>query len=76
MCLPTHGTYTNSHKFELEMATLDDKTVRMAHSEDVESGRPSKDMTERKASLKHADRALAIVGDQRVELTDEDVSQC
>ena len=55
------------------MATLDDKTVRMAHAEDAESGRQSKDVVERRASLKHADRALAIVGDERVELTDEDV---
>ncbi|KIW28356.1 uncharacterized protein PV07_08028 [Cladophialophora immunda] len=54
------------------MATFDDKTVREAHAEDVESGRASKDITERRASLKHADRALAIVGDQRVELTEED----
>ncbi|KIW74935.1 hypothetical protein Z517_11706 [Fonsecaea pedrosoi CBS 271.37] len=55
------------------MTTFDDKTLREAHAEDVESGRLSKDIiTERRASLKHADRALAIVGDQRVELTEED----
>ena len=56
------------------MAALDDKTVKMAHAEDVESGRASKDIIDRRASLKHADRALAIVGDERVELTEEDVS--
>ncbi|KAJ9611639.1 hypothetical protein H2200_004823 [Cladophialophora chaetospira] len=54
------------------MANFDDKTVKMAHAEDVESGRVSKDVIDRRASLKHADRALAIVGDQRVELSDED----
>jgi hypothetical protein len=45
----------------------------MAHAEDVESGRQSKDIIERRVSLKHADRALAIVGDERVELSEEDV---
>ncbi|KAL2410373.1 putative transporter [Exophiala dermatitidis] len=57
------------------MASLDDKTAPMAHNEDVESARrPSKDSISqnRKASVKHGDRALAIVGDQRIELTEED----
>ncbi|KIX01113.1 uncharacterized protein Z518_10179 [Rhinocladiella mackenziei CBS 650.93] len=54
------------------MAALDEKTVRMAHDEDVESGPVSKEIVERRVSVKHGDRALAIVGDQRVELTEED----
>jgi hypothetical protein len=59
------------------MANLDDKTAHLAHSEDVESGRLSKDIIQqqRRESVKHGDRALAIVGDDRVELTEEDVSQ-
>lgn len=57
------------------MANLDDKASHMAHSEDVESGRLSKDhFQQRKESVKHGDRALAIVGEGRVELTEEDVS--
>lgn len=55
------------------MASLDDKAVKMAHAEDVESGHANYIM-ERRASLKHADKAQALVGDERVELTDEDVS--
>jgi hypothetical protein len=55
------------------MAAFDDKTEKMAHAEDVESGRQSKDIIDRRVSLKHADRALAIVGDERVELSEEDV---
>lgn len=60
------------------MASLDDKTAPMAHNEDIESARnPSKDSIsqDRKASVKHGDRALAIVGDQRIELTEEDVCE-
>lgn len=58
------------------MANLDHKTAQLAHSEDVESGRLSKDNIEqRRESVKHGDRALAIVGEDRVELTEEDVSQ-
>ena len=45
----------------------------MAHSEDVESGPHSKDDIMRRESVKHGDRALDLVGDQRVELTDADV---
>lgn len=57
------------------MANLDDKAGHLAHSEDVESARFSKDIIQqRRESVKHGDRALAIVGDQRVELTEEDVS--
>lgn len=52
------------------MATPDDKIKPMAHDEDVESGRPSKDTVARV----HGDRALAIVGSGRVELSEEDVS--
>jgi hypothetical protein len=56
------------------MAAVDDKTVRMAHEEDIEHGRGSRpSYTDRSASLKHADRAFALVGDHRVELTEEDV---
>lgn len=55
------------------MATFDDKTVGMAHAEDIESGHPSKGSVDSQAARKHADRALAIVGDERVELTEEDV---
>ncbi|KEF62469.1 uncharacterized protein A1O9_00441 [Exophiala aquamarina CBS 119918] len=55
------------------MANLDDKAAHLAHSEDVESGRPSKDnIQQRRESVKHGDRALAILGDDRVELTEED----
>ncbi|KAK4946514.1 hypothetical protein LTR10_014366 [Elasticomyces elasticus] len=50
------------------MAIPDDKTRQMAHSEDVEPGRPSTNMVERL----HGDRALAIVGSGRIELTEED----
>ena len=56
------------------MAAFDDKSGQMAHAEDVESRGMSKDVIDRRASLKHGDPALAIVGDERVELTDEDVS--
>lgn len=57
------------------MANLDDKANHMAHSEDVESGRLSKDhFQQRRESVKHGDRALAIVGEGRIELTEEDVS--
>lgn len=54
------------------MANPDDKTSHMAHSEDVESARYSKDEI-RRASYKHGDRALAILGEDRVEVTEEDV---
>lgn len=57
------------------MANLDDKASHLAHSEDVESGHLSKDsIQQRRESVKHGDRALAIVGDERVEVTEEDVS--
>ena len=56
------------------MAMPGDKTLQMAHAEDVESGHYPKDGANHRQSTKHGDRALAIVGDQRVELTDEDVS--
>ena len=52
------------------MATSDDKTRPMAHKEDVEPARPPKDVVERA----HGDRALAIIGSGRIELTEEDVS--
>lgn len=54
------------------MAIHNEKTLDMAHAEDIESA-TSKDVMERRASLMHGDRALAIVGDERVELTEEDV---
>jgi hypothetical protein len=52
------------------MAMLDDKRTPMAHDEDVETGRPIVEIVDKK----HADRALAIVGTGRVDLTEEDVS--
>ena len=57
------------------MANLDDETAHLAHSEDVESGHHPKDIQQRRESVKHGDRALALLGDERVELTEEDVSQ-
>lgn len=56
------------------MAKMDDKAAGMAHSEDVESGHFSKDDLQRRESLRHGDRALALVGEGRVDLTEEDVS--
>ncbi|KAJ9494189.1 hypothetical protein LTR99_010847 [Exophiala xenobiotica] len=50
------------------MAMLDDKRTPMAHDEDVETGRPVVEIVDKK----HADRALAIVGTGRVDLTEED----
>jgi hypothetical protein len=56
------------------MANLDDKSVGMAHNEDIENGRGSQTVyADRSVSLKYADRAFALVGNQRVELTEEDV---
>ena len=52
------------------MATLDDKRTPMAHDEDVETGRPIMEIVDKK----HGDRALSIVGTDRVDLSDEDVS--
>ncbi|EXJ89770.1 hypothetical protein A1O3_02837 [Capronia epimyces CBS 606.96] len=59
------------------MASLDEKPMHMAHDEDIESARPARLSQDaifqnRNASLKHGDRALALVGDERVELTEED----
>ncbi|EXJ95665.1 hypothetical protein A1O1_00787 [Capronia coronata CBS 617.96] len=56
------------------MATLDEKPSPMTHNEDIESARVSNDaiVHDRKASLKHGDRALAFVGDERIPLTEED----
>lgn len=54
------------------MANIDDKRIDMAHSEDVESARYSKDDI-RRASFKHGDRALAFVGESRIEVSEEDV---
>jgi hypothetical protein len=53
-----------------------EKTDYMSHAEDIESG--DKHGDQRRGSLtagdiKHGDRALDLIGDQRVELTDEDV---
>ena len=56
------------------MAASDDKTSQMAHAEDVESGLTPKHIIDRRISVQHGDRALAIVGDQRIDLTEEDVS--
>ncbi len=42
----------------------------MAHDEDVETGRPIIEIVDKK----HGDRALSIVGTDRVDLTEEDVS--
>jgi hypothetical protein len=55
--------------------TAMEKTDYMAHSEDVETGGKAE---RRRSSLtagdiKHGDRALNLIGDERVELTDEDV---
>ena len=53
-----------------------EKTNYMSHSEDLETADKHGDL--RRSSLtagdiKHGDRALDIIGDERVELTDEDV---
>jgi hypothetical protein len=54
-----------------------EKSDYMQHSEDVESGVKATDGRRRSsltaADLKHGDRALQFIGEDRVELTDEDV---
>jgi len=55
------------------MTSVDpEKTLHMVHDEDVEEARHTHH-DDHTASVKHGDRALAIVGDDRVELTEEDV---
>ena len=53
-----------------------EKTDYMSHSEDVETadkhGEPQRSSLTA-GDFKHGDRALDIIGDERVELTDEDV---
>ena len=51
-----------------------EKTDYMAHSEDVEGKQQDRRRSSLTAGdLRHGDRALELIGDERVELTDEDV---
>ncbi len=50
-----------------------EKTDRMSHAEDV--GKDVEDLHHRRGSVKGGDRALDYIGDDRVELTDEDASR-
>ena len=51
-----------------------EKTEYMSHSEDVENKQPERRRSSLTAGdIKHGDRALDLIGDERVELTDEDV---
>jgi hypothetical protein len=54
-----------------------DKRDHMEHSEDVENAFKASEGRRRSSltagDLKHADRALQFIGDERVELTEEDV---
>ena len=50
-----------------------EKVEHMSHEEDIEAR--DKRLSERRVSVQHGsgDRALDYIGDERVELTDEDV---
>jgi hypothetical protein len=54
---------TSSHTLDLSV-----EKPYAEQKEDVEYGR-----RRRQSSTKHGDRALAIIGDDRISLTDEDV---
>jgi hypothetical protein len=47
--------------------------VHTSHAEDI--GKDVEEAHHRRPRAKHGDRALDYIGDERVELTDEDVRQ-
>jgi hypothetical protein len=57
---------TNSPLSSPEKASVD-------HNEDVEGGQHHTHSNRRDITKLHGDRGLALVGDQRIPLTDEDV---